>query len=175
MKEQEKKEEMTIFDGFGAYVIAKDYIQSGYEFCPTAQVKFFTLEDDIAEELAILHLSQGFSLSDEAQKEMFKLPQERAERIVIKMLEQGFNLNEEILPQIAELPQGNIILESYYLSSDRVFSDEAQKLLITLPKLKETAQKFIHMNKKAPHRLSPELQDYAQKHGWLRTPMQKVN
>ena len=165
---QEKKEETAIFDGFGAYAIATDYIKSGHEFCDAAQVKFFTLEEDIAEELVMLHLNQGFALCNEAQKEVFKLSKECAERIVEKELELGFELNEETLPLIAELPSGTLILENYYLSNDRVFSDKAQKFLITTPALNETAQKFIHMNKKAPHRLSPELSDYAQEHGWLR-------
>lgn len=174
MKQEKDKEQLAIFDGFGAYVLAKDYIQSGHEFCNAAQVKFFTLEEDIAEELAILHLSKGFPLCNEAQIEVFKLSQERAERIVEKELELGFELNDETLPLIAELPEGNIILENYYLGSDQVFSDKAQKLLITLPELKKTAQSFIHMNKKAARRLSPELSEYAQKHGWLRTPVRQV-
>lgn len=174
MKEQEKKEEMTIFDGFGAYVIAKDYIQSGYKFCDAAQVKFFTLEEDIAEELAILHLSKGFPLCNEAQTEVFKLSQERAERIVEKELELGFELNDETLPLIAELPEGNIILENYYLASDLAFSDKAQKFLITAPALEPIVQRFVQMNKKAARRLSPELSEYAQKHGWLRTPVRQV-
>ena len=165
---QEKKEDLTIFDGFGAYVIARDYIQSGHEFSKAAQVKFFTLEADVAEELALLHLSQGFVLCDEAQKKAMELPQERAERIILKEMEQGFKLTEDILPEIAKLPQGLMILENYFLGSEAAFSPEAQKLLITLPELQKTAHKFVFNNKKAPRRLSDELLTYAKKQGWVR-------
>ena len=175
MKQEKKEEQVAIFDGFGAYVIAKDYIESGHKFCDAAQVKFFTLRQDIAEELAISHLSQGFPLCDDAQAEVFTLSSERAEHIVEKELELGFALSEKTLPLIAKLPQGNIILENYYLASDQVFSPEAQKFLISMPTLEPVAQKFIQINKKAPHRLSPELSDYAKEHGWLKSSIKQAS
>ena len=175
MKQQEKqKEQIAIFDGFGAYVLAKDYIQSGQKFCDAAQVKFFTLEEEIAEELAILHLSKGFALCNEAQKEVFKLSKECAERIVEKELELGLELNDETLPLIAELPQGMMILENYYLATDIEFSPQAQDFLLTLPELAPVAQKFIQINKNVPRRLSDKLQKYAEEHGWIR-PIKKAS
>lgn len=175
MKELNKKEQISMFDGFGAYILARDYLESGYQFCEEAEMKIFNLPPEITEELILLQLQKGIPLHDIIQKKIFDLPQQSTEKIVLAELEQGFPLCEDTLLDIASLPQGTLILESYYLSSGNTFSAQAQCLLISISALASTAQRFIYMNKKTPNRLCKELSLYAEEHGWLTSLKRKVS
>lgn len=174
MKQLSKKDQIQLFEGFGAYVLARDYIESGHQFCEEAEMKFFTLTPDIAEELILLQLNKGMPLSNAVQKKIFDLPAESTEKIVLTELEQGFSLCDDVLPNVADLPLGIGILENYYLTTENSFSPQAQCLLISMPALASVAQKFIQMNKKVPHRLCQELRLYAEDHGWLASSARKV-
>lgn len=161
-----EQEQIKIFDGFGAYLVAKMYIETGLEFCHQAQKEIFTLSPEIVEELVGLYLEKGHSLCCEAQEQIFTLPPKTRENLVIMLLEAEVEISDKLLPKILKLPLGNIILENYYLLPRNYFSREAQLFLLNTPQLSLLMQQFLQIHRRRPDNLCQELRACAQSHGW---------